>query len=97
MSTTLDTRDDQLRAEAVERLKKRSEFWSHLAAYVLVNAVVIAIWFAVAGDGLFLPMFPLLGWGIGLFFHAWDTFRRPLSEERIRREIRRLQSGGGAR
>jgi hypothetical protein len=89
MSTRLDTRDDQLRAEAVERLKKRSEFWTHLAAYVLVNAVIITVWFAAAGGGLFWPMFPLLGWGIGLFFHGMDTFRRPFTEKRIRREMNR--------
>jgi hypothetical protein len=35
-------------------------------------------------------MFPLAGWGIGLFFHGMDVFRRPVSEERIRREMSRL-------
>jgi len=89
--TTLDTHDDQLRAEALEQLRKRSEFWAHLAAYLLVNAFLVAIWFAV-GAGFFWPLFPLFGWGIGLFFHAWDVFRRPPSEERIRREIERLHT-----
>lgn len=89
--TTLDSHDDQLRAEALERLRKRSEFWAHLAAYLLVNTVLIAIWFFIGG-GFFWPMFPLFGWGIGLFFHAWDVFRRPPSEEQIRREIERLHT-----
>ena len=87
---TVETRDEQLRERAVERLKKRSEFWAHLAAYVLINALIVVVWFAVGG-GFFWPVFPLAGWGIGLFFHAWDTFRRPYSEDRIRREMDRLR------
>lgn len=89
----LDTREEQLRDEAIDRLKKRSEFWTHLAAYLFINAVIITVWFAVSGAGFFWPMFPLLGWGIGLFFHGWDTFRRPFSEERIRREMQRMNRG----
>jgi hypothetical protein len=91
--TTHETYDDQLRAEALERLRKRSEFWTHLMAYLLVNAFLVAIWYFVAGGGFFWPIFPLFGWGIGLFFHGWDTFRRPPSEERIRREMQRLHPG----
>ena len=35
--------------------------------------------------------YALIGWGIGLAFHAWDVFvERPPSEERIRREMDRL-------
>ena len=87
--TTVDSRDTELRHQAIERLRKRSEFWTHLAAYMLVNALIVTVWFAT-GAGFFWPIFPLAGWGIGLFFHAMDAFRRPLSEERIRREIERL-------
>ena len=53
--------------------------------------LLIAIW-AVTGAGFFWPVFPLLGWGIGLGFNAWDTYgRRPISEEQIRREAERLR------
>lgn len=88
--TTIDNRDAVLRSQAIERLKKRSEFWSHLAAYVLINALIVTVWFAVADGGFFWPIFPLAGWGIGLFFHAMDVFRRPFTDERIRREMNRL-------
>lgn len=36
------------------------------------------------------PIFPIAGWGVGVFFHAWDTFRRPPSRDAIRRELDRL-------
>lgn len=89
--STLERPRDLLRQEAVERLEKRAAYWPHLAAYLLINALLVTVWFLVAdGGGLFWPAFPLIGWGIGLFFHTWDTFRRPLSEDRIQREMDRL-------
>lgn len=87
--STMDTRDEERRRQALERLRKRSEFVSHLVAFVLVNALLVTIWF-VTGAGFFWPIFPLFGWGIGVFFHGMDTYRRPYSEERIRREMSRL-------
>jgi hypothetical protein len=36
-----------------------------LAPFVLVNLMLIAIW-AATGAGYFWPMWPLLGWGLGL-------------------------------
>jgi hypothetical protein len=37
-------------------------------------------------------VFSILGWGIGLAFHAWETFSRPaFSEEKIRREMDKLR------
>jgi 2TM domain len=82
---------DELRAEAIEGLKKRRDFLAHLLAYISVNAFLVAIW-AVTGAGFFWPVFPIFGWGIGLFFHAWDTFSSPITEERIEREVARLRS-----
>ncbi len=88
---TLETQEPQKRREeAVERLEKRAAFWPHLIAYLLINTLLVTVWFLVADDGLFWPAFPVLGWGTGLFFHAWDTFRRPLSEDRIQQEMERL-------
>lgn len=89
-TATTDRSVEERRQQAIERLEARTAFWSHLTAYVLVNALLVTVWFIVADGGLFWPVFPLLGWGIGLFFHAFGTFRRPYTEERIRREMDRL-------
>jgi hypothetical protein len=83
--------DEDVRARAIARLKKRSEFHAHLFAYVVVNSVLIVIW-AMTGADFFWPVFPMLGWGIGLIFHARDTyFADEPSEERIRREMERMK------
>jgi hypothetical protein len=82
--------DQELREQAVERLRKKSEFRAHALSYVLVNGFLIIIW-AITGASFFWPVFPIAGWGIGLAFHAWDVYRRlEFSEEQIRREIHRL-------
>ena len=84
------------REQALEQLKRRREFRTHLAAYVLVNAFLWLIWAVVltAADGTWLPwpLFPMAGWGIGLVFHAWDTYgRRPFSDAEIEHELERLR------
>ena len=78
------------REQAITRLKQKSEFLTHLFVYLVVNAFIVVIWLAT-GAGFFWPIFPMLGWGIGLVFHAWDVYwRTPISEEQIRREMERL-------
>jgi uncharacterized membrane protein len=83
--------EQQLREQAVQRLKKKRDFHTHLLMYVAVNAFLVVIW-AVTGAGFFWPIFPILGWGIGLVANAWDVYgRKPISEEEIRRESDRLR------
>ncbi len=79
------------RERAIRRLKKRRDFHGHLLAYTVINGFLVAIW-AVTGARFFWPIFPILGWGIGVFFNAWDVYRSDtLSEERIEREIEHLR------
>jgi hypothetical protein len=87
------TGEQDLRSQAVERLKKKRDFKTHVLIYVLVNAFLVVIWAVTSdGDALFWPIFPILGWGIGLAANAWDVYgRRPISEEEIRREQERLR------
>jgi hypothetical protein len=83
--------EQQLREKAVERLKKKRDFKTHLFIYVAVNAALVAIW-AATGAGYFWPIFVILGWGIGVVANAWDVYgRKPISEEEIRREADRLR------
>lgn len=87
--------EEELRREAKRRIKDRREFWQHLVSYAIVNAALIGIW-AVSGAGYFWPGWVLLGWGIGLVFHAWNTFgQRPITEEEIQREMDRIRDRKG--
>jgi hypothetical protein len=87
------TGNDQatLRDRAIKRIQKKREFSAHLLAYILVNALLVIIWFSVADQGFFWPIFPIFGWGIGVVFHAWDVYRGEPSEAEIQREMNRLK------
>jgi hypothetical protein len=83
--------EEELREQAVSQLKKKRDFRAHIFIYVAVNAMLVVIW-AVTGSGFFWPIFPILGWGVGVAANAWDVYgRKPISEDEIRRETERLQ------
>ncbi len=48
----------------------RRDFRAHATAYVLVMVLLVAIWLLTTPGGYFWPVWPMLGWGIGLAVHA---------------------------
>lgn len=95
-----------LRSLAIRHLRERRDFRVHLTIYVLVNTLLWLIWgilFATVGLWFPWPAFPLLGWGIGLAFHARETYRAssgteiemeltgPFTEEAIERDVARVE------
>jgi len=83
--------EQELREQAIQRLKKKRDFRGHVFMYVAVNALLVVIW-AVTSSGFFWPIFPILGWGIGVAANAYDVYgRKPISEDEIRREADRLR------
>ena len=88
--------DEERRAVAVKRLEEKRDFRTHVVTYVVVNAFLVGIW-AVTGGDYFWPVWPILGWGIGLVLHAWSVFgQRPISDADIERGMRRQQGGPAA-
>jgi len=72
---------------AIERIEAKRGFSRHAMAYVAVNLLLIAIW-AITSRGYFWPIWPILGWGLGLGMNYWAVyFRRPISDDEIRREL----------
>jgi hypothetical protein len=94
MTTATDTSTsagEDLRKEAVQRLKKRQDFRAHLLVYTLVNALILTIW-ALTGAGFPWPLLVMGFWGVGLIMNAYDVYgREPIREEQIQREIERLR------
>jgi hypothetical protein len=81
--------DDEVRAEAIRRVRAKREFRQHLGVYVIVNLALVGIWAATGAD-YFWPIWPILGWGIGILFHGYSVFwQRPITEDEIQREMRR--------
>jgi hypothetical protein len=53
---------------------------AHATSYLLVMAMLVAIWALTTPGGYFWPVWPMLGWGIGLASHAFGrTVKSPPS------------------
>ena len=48
-------------------------FQAHASIIVLVNLFLVAIW-AASGMGYFWPIWPFLGWGLGVGIHGAVTY-----------------------
>ena len=82
---------DMRREAAIKRLEAKRGFNVHAAIYVIVNLLLVVIW-AFSGHDYFWPIWPIIGWGVGLAIHGWMTyFQKPISEDDIRRE---MEKGG---
>jgi hypothetical protein len=88
--TTSASTSGELREVAVQRLRKKRGLQAHLLAYVMVNLLLTGIWLATTPGGFYWPVFPLLGWGIGVAFNIWDVYAPGPTEQQIQREMSRL-------
>lgn len=82
--------------EAYQRAKERAEakfgFYVHLAIYIAVSIVLAIVNLSTPTEYLWFK-WPLIGWGIGVFFHALGVFtlsgRKAVTARMIEREIKR--------
>jgi hypothetical protein len=92
MTAEVSTRETTLREQAIKRLKKRRDFHGHVLVYLLFNAFLVVIWAVTTPDAFFWPVFPIVGWGIGVVMNAWDVyFNEDFGEEDINREIEKIE------
>jgi hypothetical protein len=88
--------DDEIRDLATHRVRRRRGFYSHLTAYILVNLMLVAIWY-FTGRGYFWPGWVMLFWGIGLVFNGVAVFAKgDIGSERraIEKEIEKIKKSG---
>ncbi|WP_323789586.1 2TM domain-containing protein [Psychroserpens sp.] len=83
--------------EAYENAKRRVNakvaLRNHIYVYVFVNLLLIIINLNEA-PGYFWAKWPIIGWGIGLFFHALKVFvfsseKFSISEKMIEKEMQK--------
>ena len=77
--------------KAQERVKAIKGFYIHLTVYVVVNLILFSINMIVSPDSLWF-VWPLMGWGIGVVFHALSVlgFGRGFGADWEERKIREL-------
>jgi hypothetical protein len=69
---TADLPEPSPRSPVEEHGPRQRELRSHVAAFVAVNLLLVAIW-ALTGAGYFWPVWPILGWGIGVASHTSES------------------------
>jgi hypothetical protein len=84
--------DTKLHEVARRRVQMKRGFTIHLLLYLMVNLMLFLIW-RFTGKGYPWFLWPLAGWGIGVFANAVALVAElHAPEERaIEREMRRLQ------
>jgi hypothetical protein len=85
---------EEQRRGAIRRIQAKRGFRVHFAVYLAVNALLVLIW-ALTSATYFWPVWPMLGWGIGVVAHGVSVYARPkeITEAQIDRE---LQGGFGS-
>jgi hypothetical protein len=66
----------QHRSEPMTWRGANRAFIDHARSYMAVNLLLVVIWLMTTPGHYFWPMWPMLGWGIGLLAHAMATFNR---------------------
>lgn len=89
----MDDANDELRAIARKRLKRKAEFKNYLFVWAFVSALLTGIWFLATPGSFFWPVFGIAGMGIAALFIAWDAYgpRRDITESDVDREVEKLQ------
>ncbi|MBB2946659.1 hypothetical protein FB565_006427 [Actinoplanes lutulentus] len=90
-----DIETDPVRARAIRQLHLKRGLQIHALIYVMANIIQVVVWFAYTSEQFFWPLWSILGWGIGLVFHIWAVYSgASLDEDRIEREVNRINRGG---
>ncbi len=78
----MQSEDPTVRARG--RAEAKFGFYKHLAVYLAVGILLVVINFLTA-PGTFWAIWPILGWGIAVIFHALSVFGARRKEEIIDR------------
>ena len=95
MNTTPLRDAQRLDRLAHRRARAKLGWFIHAAVYAAVNAGLVAL---SLGSGRHWAVYPLLGWGLGLFFHGLAVWAfapgGSLMGRMVERERARLQAAG---
>jgi len=77
-------------AELWQLAKARADFKTHLSVYLIINAMLWLIWLLSGGVHTHpWPMWPTLGWGVGLLFNYLAVYKFTNTAEREYEKLKR--------
>ena len=69
----MELTEQEIYEEAKRRVKKKREFYSHLGAYLIVNAVLVVIWL-LSWRGYMWFLWPMGIWGVFVVWNFIEVF-----------------------
>ncbi len=70
---THTTNQDEKYNRALEKVEKIKGFYANLTSYIFVNAFLVAVNYYTSWEHKWF-IYPMMGWGIGVVFHYFETF-----------------------
>jgi hypothetical protein len=89
--------EEEMRKIATGRVQAKKGFYTHLTAYIIVNLMLIAIWY-FTGAAHFWPMWVLIFWGVGLVINGVTVFLRHdtgWEKREVEKEMEKIRQKGG--
>jgi len=88
--------DEELMQLARRKVAMKKTFQIHLAVYILVNLFLVFIFFVTtrnSWDNYFWPIWPLMGWGLGLGIHGAVVYSNVFSSgnDQVMKEYQKLK------
>lgn len=78
--------------KAKKRIRAKIGFYIHLAVYLGINTLLVVINLLTSSQYLWFK-WPLIGWGIGVLFHALGVFvfsrGSAINEQMIQKEMKK--------
>lgn len=82
-----------MRDVARKRVKTKRDFWQMLTVFVVVSIGLNVVWFVSGYHQYYWPVWPMLGFVIATILSAFNAFgpgNRPITDEDIDREVRKM-------
>jgi 2TM domain len=79
-------------AELWQLAKARADFKTHLASYLIVNGMLWLLWLFTSGTHSHpWPIWPTMGWGIGLLFNYLAVYKFTNSIEKEYEKLKKAK------
>ncbi|MSO42151.1 MAG: 2TM domain-containing protein [Solirubrobacterales bacterium] len=80
---------DDARQRAKKRLEARRGFRQTAFVFLVVSLLLIGIW-AISGQGMFWPIWPIGAFLIALAFQAWNVYgQKPITDPDVEAEMQK--------
>ena len=91
------TSEEQIYEEARKRVKAKRDFYGHLTAWAIVNAILIVVWALTTPGGHPWFLWPLCIWGVFVLLHYLRVFvfERKSDRSAIEKEVERIKREQG--